>query len=74
MSKEEKIKALLISMLRTLSDATTDVETDNDTDCGTLYYPILRYIPSFEFTEDDINLIKALEEEELEDFSILTEF
>lgn len=74
MNKEEKIKALLVSMLRALSDATTDIETDNDTDCGTLHYPILRYMPSFEFTEEDINLIKALGKEEQEDFSILTGF
>lgn len=73
MNKEEKIKALLVSMLKTLSDATTDVEIDNDTDCGTLHYPILRYMPSFEFTDDDIKLIKTLGEEMMEDFSMLTD-
>ena len=73
MSKEEKIKSLLISILRTLSDATNDMEIDKGTDCGTLYYPVLRYMPTFEFDDDDIQLIKTLERDELEDFSTLTE-
>ncbi|WP_455636825.1 hypothetical protein [Parabacteroides sp.] len=71
MSKEEKIKTLLVSMLRTLADATVNMDND-DTDCGILHYPVLRYTPTFEFNNDDIQLIKTLEEEELEDFSTLT--
>lgn len=72
MSKEEKIKTLLVSILRTLADATVDIDID-DTDYGTLHYPVLRYIPTFEFDGDDIQLIKTLGEEGLEDFSTLTE-
>jgi hypothetical protein len=71
MSKEEKIEKLLVSILRTLAEATVDMDHEY-TDCGILHYPVLRYTPTFEFSNDDIQLIKTLEEEELEDFSILT--
>lgn len=59
-------------MLETLEDATIDMETE-DMDCGTLHFPVLKYIPTFEFSDEDIRLIKTLGEEELEDFSVLTE-
>lgn len=59
-------------MLETLADATIDMETE-DMDCGTLHFPVLKYIPTFEFSDEDIRLIKTLGEEELEDFSVLTE-
>jgi len=72
MRKEKKIKSLLVSILRTLADATIDTETYN-TDCGILHHPIFHYMPVFEFDDDDIQLIKALGKEELEDFSTLTE-
>lgn len=71
-NKKEKAKRLLVSMLSTVADATTDMDT-NDTDCGTLHYPELRYMPTFEFEDDDILLIKELGEEANEDFSVLTE-
>lgn len=72
MSKEDRIHALLVSMLRTVADATVDMETEN-MDCGTLHFPVLKYIPTFEFDDEDIQLIKTLGEEEQEDFSTLTE-
>lgn len=72
MTKEERIKKLLVSLLETLANATVGMETE-DMDCGTLHFPVLRYTPTFEFSNDDIQLIKALGEEELEDFSTLTE-
>lgn len=72
MNKEERIRRLLVSILETLANATVDIETEN-TDCGTLHFPVLRYTPIFEFSNDDIQLIKTLGEEELEDFSALTE-
>lgn len=72
MNKEERIRRLLVSILETLANATVDIETEN-TDCGTLHFPVLRYTPIFEFSNDDIQLIKTLGEEELEDFSTLTE-
>ena len=72
MSKEDKIKALLVSMLDTLANASVGMETEN-MDCGTLHCPVLKYTPTFEFTDNDIQLIKTLGEEELEDFSTLTD-
>lgn len=71
MSRTEEIKALLVSLLETLANATVDMEVE-ETDCGTLYYPVLKYIPTFEFSKNDIRLIKAIAKEELEDFSTLT--
>ncbi len=71
MSKEEEIKALLLYVLRALAEATIGMDT-METDCGTLYYPELRYMPEFEFSEDDLQLIKELEEEGMGDFSTLT--
>jgi hypothetical protein len=71
MSKEEKIKQLLCGILREICDATdsTDlVEFD-----ATAYIPKLRYMPTFCFTEEDIEIIKDLSDEMLEDFSILTD-
>lgn len=72
MSKEERIKALLVSILETIADATVEMET-GEMDCGTLHFPVLRYEPTFEFSDEDIQLIKTLGEEELEDFSALTD-
>ena len=71
MSKEDKIRQLLVSMLQTLADATVDMDTD-ETDCGTIHYPVLKYTLTFEFDDNDIQLIKTLGKEELEDFSTLT--
>lgn len=71
MSKEEKIKQLLCDILREICDATdsTDfVELD-----VTAYIPQFRYMPTFCFTEEDIEIIKDLSDEMLEDFSILTD-
>ena len=69
---KERVKKLLVSILGTLADATVDLDVE-DTDFGTMYYPVLRFIPTFEFTEDDIKLIRELGEEEMDDFSTLTE-
>ena len=46
---------------------------DDDTDFGTLHIPNMRYVPTIEFTDEDIELIRWLEEEEGESFGILTE-
>lgn len=72
MKREERIKALLVSILETIAEATDGIAIDN-TDCGRLHFPILRYAPTFEFTDEDIHLIKSLGEEAMEDFSTLTE-
>lgn len=72
MEREEKIKTLLVSMLKALADATYRMEIA-DTDYGIVHIPILRWCPSFEFTVEDIQLIKSLAEETMKDFSTLTE-
>lgn len=72
MRKEDKIEKLLVSILETIVDATESVEVES-ADCGVLHFPIFRYSPMFEFTDEDIQLIKELGEDNLEDFSILTD-
>lgn len=72
MRREDKIKTLLVSILGTIADATDSMESE-DTDCGMLHFPAMKYAPTFEFTDEDIHLIKSLGEEVMEDFSILTD-
>ena len=74
MSKEEKIKQLLCGILREICNATdsTDFVEDADFD-ATAYIPQFRYMPTFCFTEEDIEIIKDLSDEMSEDFSILTD-
>lgn len=72
MKQKERIKTLLVSMLGTIVEA-TDIMESESTDCGIIHFPILRYAPTFEFTDEDIHLIKSLGEEAMEDFSTLTE-
>lgn len=72
MKQKERIKTLLVSMLGTIAEA-TDIMESESTDCGIIHFPILRYAPTFEFTDEDIQLIKSLGEEIMEDFSILTD-
>ena len=72
MTREENIKTLLVSILGEIAEATESVEIES-ADCGILHFPILRYSPVFEFTDEDIKLIKSLGKEMMEDFSILTE-
>ena len=63
---------LLLNVLRTIADATTEVETDPDNEAGIITMPVFRWQPQFEFDEEDIQTIKELSNEEGEDFSILT--
>lgn len=68
----EKMQArsdLLVKILTEICDATTDIECDRDNDS---YIPELRYVPTFEFTAEDLAVIHRLAEEELQDFSMLT--
>lgn len=69
---KERIEELLVRVLSTLAEATFDVNAE-DTNFGTIYSPVLKYTPNFEFTKDDIRLIKELGEDNMEDFSTLTE-
>lgn len=71
MGKEEKIKSLLCNILREICDATDFVESVEFD--ATTYMPQFRYMPTFCFTEEDIEIIKDLSDEMLEDFSILTD-
>lgn len=74
MSKEEKIKRLLCDILREVCDATDSTDFVEDVEFGTAtYIPQFRYMPTFCFTEEDIEIIKDLSDEMLEDFSILTD-
>lgn len=66
------MKKLLVSILGAIAEA-TDIMEIKDTDCGILHLPIFGRCPSFEFTDEDIHLIKSLSEEAMEDFSMLTE-
>lgn len=59
-------------MLETLADATVDMSTE-EMDCGTLHFPELKYVPVFEFSDEDIQTIKSLAKEEMIDFSALTD-
>lgn len=70
--KEERMKKLPVSILGAIAEATDTMEIES-TDCGTLHFPELRHAPVFEFTDEDIQLIKSLSEESMEDFSMLTE-
>lgn len=72
MEREERIKTLLGSILGAIAEATESMEIES-ADCGILHFPILRYSPVLEFTDEDIQLIKSLGEEMMEDFSMLTE-
>lgn len=73
MSKEDKIKHILCDILREICNATdsTDFVEDVEFD-ATAYIPQFRYMPTFCFMEEDIEIIKNLSEEMSEDFSILT--
>lgn len=71
--KEQKDNAisLLGKILSSICEATDDIE-EVDTDLGLCVIPNFRYEPVFEFTEDDLKLIKSLQDSEgIYDFSQL---
>lgn len=68
----EKMEArcdILVDVLQTICDATTDIECYPDDDD---YIPVFRYEPQFEFSASDLAVIHGLEDEYLQDFSMLT--
>lgn len=72
-NEKDETKRLLESILSSICDATSSVEKD-DTDAGLCVTPNFRYEPTFEFYEDDIEMIKRLQEENGDfDFTRLTE-
>ena len=74
MSKGYKIKLLLSGILRDICDATDSMDFVEDVEFDTAaYIPQFRYMPTFCFTKEDIEIIKDLSDEMLEDFSKLTD-
>lgn len=63
---------LLMNILRTIAEATTEMDVDEETEAGTISVPVFRYQPQFEFDEEDMQTIRDLAEEEGEDFTTLT--
>lgn len=63
---------LLVDIIRTMADATTEMDIDTETEAGTIASPVFRYMPQFEFDEEDMQTIRELAEEEGEDFTTLT--
>lgn len=73
MKKSDKIENLLLRILEEISN-TASGACISDTDCGELYIPeFRRYCPTFEFTEEDIALIRELENDNCADFSGILE-
>lgn len=73
MPRDTAIRRLLCSVLQGINAAMSEMDIDEETEFGTLHIPAFRYTPTFEFTDEDIELIKWLAEEEAEDFSMLIE-
>ena len=73
MTQEQKDEAisLLRNILNSICEATEDIKKE-DTDLGLCVIPNFRYEPIFEFTEDDIKIIKSLQDsDDVYDFSQL---
>jgi hypothetical protein len=73
MTQEQKDEAisLLRNILNSICESTIDIE-EEDTDSGWCIIPNFRYEPIFEFTEDDIKIIKSLQDSnDIYDFSQL---
>lgn len=60
---------LLMKLLEEICDATTEMVKD---DANETVYPEMRYVPTFDFDADDLQTIRILADEELQDYSILT--
>lgn len=69
---QEKAINLLERLLETIAEATTDI-VNIDTDAGPTIIPCFRYEPTFEFYEEDMEVIKWLQKENGLDYSNLTE-
>lgn len=72
MTQEEKDKAIILlrNILNSICEATENIE-EVDTDFGLCVIPNFRYEPIFEFTEDDLKIIKSLQDSDVYDFSQL---
>lgn len=73
MKRDNQIENLLLRILEKISNAASG-SCIEDTDCGKLYIPeFRRYCPTFEFTKEDIALIRELENDSCVDFSGILE-
>ena len=75
MNKEKEITRVLCDVLREICETTdiTDIDELPKYGNSAIYIPRLRRVPTFVFTEEDIELIKEIAEQEGEDFSVLTD-
>lgn len=73
-NEDTKYRNLLVSILSTIADAADETTVDDGLDYGTGYFPHFRFEPTFEFTEEEMTLIKQLEDEECEDWSTITDY
>lgn len=73
-NEDSKYRDLLVSILSTIADAADVTEANDGLDYGTGYFPHFRFEPNFEFTDEEMNIIKQLEDEECEDWSTITQF
>lgn len=73
-NEDSKYRDLLVSILSTIAEAADVTEAQDGLDYGTGYFPHFRFEPNFEFTDEEMTLIKQLEDEECEDWSTITEF
>lgn len=73
MTRNDKIENLLLRILEEISNAASG-SCIEDTDCGKLYIPeFRRYCPTFEFTKEDIAIIRELENDSCVDLSGILE-
>ncbi len=75
MTREDNDGALLLlrNILSRICEATRDID-EEDTDLGLCKIPNFRYDPVFEFTEDDLKIIKILQDsDDVYNFSQLLE-
>jgi hypothetical protein len=73
-NEDSKYRDLLVSILSTIAESADMTEAQDGLDYGTGYFPHFRFEPSFEFTDEDMTLIKQLEDDEGEDWSTITDF
>ena len=70
--KERELSELLCNVLETISCAVTNAEVIT-TEHGKTYCMNFRYVPTLEFTEDEMGLIKNLSDLTGRDFSTITD-
>lgn len=69
--KTTRERELLVSLLETIAGAISEMEYSEEYDCGPLWTAELRFMPSFEFTKEEMETIKEVAEDEGMDFSMI---